>query len=63
MKIRPIWNEDGPRKEEGIFVINLEKICKSIGMAVLLVFFVVSVFTMTPRTIAAHEFTRDPKGK
>ena len=62
MKIRPIWNEDGPRKDDDIFVINFEKICKSIGMAVLLVFIVVSIFTMTPRTIAAHEFTRDTKG-
>ena len=63
MKIRPIWNEDGPRKDDDIFVINFEKICKSIGMAVLVIFFVMPVLTMTPRTIAAHEFTRDPKGK
>ena len=62
MKIRPVWNEDGPRKDDDIFVINFEKICKSMGMAVLVIFFVVSVFTMTPRTIAAHEFTRDTKG-
>ena len=63
MKISPVWNEDGPRKDDDIFVINFEKICKSMGMAVLVTFFVVSVLTMTPRTIAAHEFTRDPKGK
>ena len=62
MKIRSVWNENGPRKDDDIFVINFEKICKSIGMAVLLVFIVVSIFTMTPRTIAAHELTRDPKG-
>jgi len=61
MKIRPVWNEDVPRKDDDIFVINFEKICKSMGMAVLVIFFVVSVFTMTPRTIAAHEFTRDTK--
>ena len=62
MKISPIWNEDGPSKEDDILVINFEKICKLIGMAVLLIFIVVSIFTMTPRTIAAHELTRDPKG-
>jgi hypothetical protein len=62
LKIRPVWNEDGPRKDDDIFVINFEKICKLIGMAVLVIFFVVSFFTMTPRTIAAHEFTRDTKG-
>ena len=62
MKIRPVWNEDGPRKDDDIFVINFEKICKSIGMAIFVIFFVASVFTMTQRTIAAHEFTRDTKG-
>ena len=65
LKIRPVcWREkDGSRNDDEVFVINFEKICKSMGMAILVIFFVVSVFTMTPRTIAAHEFTRDPKGK
>ena len=62
MKIRSVWNENGPRKDDDIFVINFEKICKSVAMAVLVIFFVVSVFTLTPRTIAAHEFKRDTNG-
>ena len=65
LKIRPVlWREkDVSRNNDEIFVINFEKICKSMGMATLVIFLVVSLITMTPRTISAHEFTRDPKGK
>ena len=65
LKIRPVWwrEKDGSRNNDDIFVINFEKICKSMGMAILVIFFVVSLISMAPRTIVAHEFTRDPKGK
>ena len=62
LKIRPAWRESGPRKD-GILELNFDKVCKSIGMAVLVIFFVVSIITVTPRTIAAHDSTKNSKCK